>query len=120
VASLHKVGAQWQPIFEGIAQGLPSAPTLFNIFVDVALVQIHQSVDRMFAYADENTAVWTQRPTETRSAFFDRVETNIKKITQVYHSIDAELSPSKSVLLGFQMLSTPSEIAGRDQSQTHE
>jgi len=93
-------------------KGLPSAPTLFNIFVDVALRQIRQVMDAQFAYADDNTVAFTQRVYEDRPAFLARVESSIKKIVSIYKSIDAELSSEKSLLLAFHLKPNRDKIAG--------
>jgi hypothetical protein len=119
VASLHSLSSTWHRIFEGIAQGLPSAPTLFNIFVDLALRQIRKVVDAQFAYADDNTVAFTQRGYEDRAAFLQRVETSIKKITEIYKSLEAELSPEKSVLLAFHFRASRDKIAGIKFQKTH-
>ena len=101
VISRNSTHEQWKRLHEGIPQGLPSGPTLFNIFIDPCLRKIDAIVDDSFPFADDNSVLFIQRDRENLKTFLGRVSNRIIAIKQIYGEVKATLSPEKSALLAF-------------------
>jgi hypothetical protein len=112
VTSMNSTHEQWFDLREGIPQGLPSGPTLFNIFIDPCLRLIDANVDDSFPFADDNSLLIVQKEREKNKSFLQRVSAIIRKITLIYRGPKALLSQTKSALLAFGFRPSVESIEG--------
>jgi hypothetical protein len=103
--------SDWYHMNVGVPQGLPSAPILFNIYLNECLKDIEDDLKMTtFPYADDNSILIT---TSQTTGHLERSTARaIKKVSQQYSKVQALLSPSKSKLVPFRNKSKKVKIAG--------
>jgi exonuclease III len=119
VRSQSGICSKSYPLYEGIPQGSPSAPTLFNVFIDPALQKIRSVCEAQFPYADDNTIAFVKKPYEDKAAFLSRVCHRIEKIRQIYSESFATMSLEKCALLSFHLHNKVKSLAGIDFKMHH-
>ena len=87
---------EWRLFQFGIGQGLPSAPLLFNLFIDPVLKKVKRLVHKEYAFADDLTAIQGYSSVELAKA---QLPILLQRISKLYTDVDAELNIQKSVVI---------------------
>ena len=112
VTTLYHQSKDWIQLTEGIAQGLPSGPILFNYYIDPVLRKIQTVCDGQYSYADDNNVLLIAKYNESLLSFLRRVEKVINLIKQWYGELNCILSVDKSKLLAYNFKPKVTQLKG--------
>ena len=102
----------WIPLCIGVPQGLPSAPILFNLYINATLKELNSRSKGTYPYADENTICIQTRSNESRREFIHKTSSVVNSVDRVYRKIKRVLAKAKSVLIPFPQQFQATEISG--------
>jgi hypothetical protein len=76
VLSETGMSSTWRPLRIVVPQGLPSAPLLFNLYINATLEELNSRSNGSYHYADDNTLRYHTRHKESKPEFVSRISTH--------------------------------------------
>lgn len=119
VISNTGISSHWTPLRIGVPQGLPSAPILFNLYINATLKELNAKSSGSYPYADDNTLGIQSRARESRPELVHRTASFVNMVESRYRQIKGVLAKSKSVLIPFFQKFEQDRIAGVPVQKCH-
>jgi hypothetical protein len=101
VTSQTGSSCSWTSLRIGVSQGLPSAPILFNLYINATLKELNSRSKGTYLYADYKTICIQTRSNESRREFIHRSSSVVNSVERTYRKIKGVFAKAKSVLIPF-------------------
>ena len=95
VLSKTGMSSTWRPLRIGVPQGLPSAPLLFNLYINTTLEELNSGRNGSYPYADDNILLYHTRHKECKPEFVSRMRRVLVSVEKGYEKIKGVLSKEK-------------------------
>jgi len=113
VTSQTEISSSWMPLRIGVPQGLPSAPILFNLYINATLKELNSRSKCTYSYANDNTICIQTCHNESRREFIHRTSSVVNSVEKTYRKIKGVLAKTKSALIRFfRLAEEDTEISG--------
>jgi hypothetical protein len=87
VVSKTGMSSTWRPLRIVVPQGLPSAPLLLNLYINLTLEELNSRSIGSYPYADDNTLRYHARHKESKPEFVSRMRRVLVSVEKGYQKI---------------------------------